>query len=220
MAARGVKKRDYERLDDATIARVVLLLEQDKPVTKKVACEILHISYNTKRLGNIIQEHKDSIEYTKKRMKANKGRSFGDLEIKDMVISYLSGDSITGIAKGMYRSTHAIKAKLKDLHLPERSKNATYHNPDLMPDEMLSDSFEEGEMVWSARYNCVAEVRKCIGEDKYLPANVYSLWVFGKHNEFACQPSWELGKLNILKQFTLRDDEFVTTQQTLDYRIA
>ena len=113
-----------------------------------------------------------------------------------------------------------MKIKLKELHLPERSKDATYHKPDLMPDEMLSDSFEPREMVWSARYNCVAEVRKCLGEDKDLQAKIYSLWVFGKHNEFACQPSWELGKLDILKQFTLREDEFVTTQQSLDYRIV
>ena len=103
--ARGIKKRDYERLDDATVARVVLLLEQDKPVTKKAACEILHISYNTTRLGKIIEEHKDRIEYTKKRMKANKGTAFNDFDIKEMVVNYLSGDSITSIAKGMYRST-------------------------------------------------------------------------------------------------------------------
>ena len=108
-----VKRKDYERLDDATVSRVIQLLEQDKPVTKKAACEILNISYNTKRLDKIIEEYKDKIEYTKKRMKANKGRAFNEYEIKDMVISYLSGESITKIADSMYRSIHVVKNYLK-----------------------------------------------------------------------------------------------------------
>ena len=216
---RGIKKKDYERLDDATIARVVLLLEQDKPVTKKAACEILNISYNTKRLDNIIQEHKDKIEYNEKRMKANKGRAFNELEIKEMVVAYLSGESYASIARGMFRSINIVKNFLKSIHMPERSKTATYQKPDLLPEEMVSDNFEIKEMVWSSRYNCVGEIKKYLGEDKDLQAKIYCLWVFGKYNQFACQPAWELGKLEILKQFKLRDDEFVTTQQSLDYRI-
>jgi len=211
--ARGIRKKDYERLDNATIARVVLLLEQDQPVTKKAACEILNISYNVTRLGKIIQEHKDKIEYTEKRLKANKGRSFSDLELKELVINYLSGDSMSSIADIMYRSTHVVKKKIQELHLPERSKNATYHKPDLMPDEMVSNTFNIGEYVWSSRYNCVAEIRSNFRTD------IYAIWVFGKYNQNAYQPNYELGKLKILEQFKLRDDEFVTTQQTLDYRI-
>lgn len=218
--SRGIRKKDYERLDDATVSRVVLLLEQGKPVTKKAACEILNISYSTVRLGKIIQEYKDKIEYTKKRMKANRGKDFGDLELKDMVINYLSGDSISTISKNLYRSIHTIKRKIKELHLPIRDKSTDYFNPKMMPDEMVSDSFEIGEYVWSARYNCVAEIDKYLGEDINLQAGIYSLWIFGKHNQFACQPSWELGKLKILEQFKLRDDEFVTTKQSFDYRIT
>jgi len=210
--ARGIRKKDYERLDDATIARVVQLLKQDKPVTKKVACEILNISYNTKRLSSIIQEYEDKIAYTKRRMKENRGRAFGDLELKEIVINYLSGDSISSIAKSSFRSINVIKNKITELHLPERSKNSTYFNPDLMPDEMVSENFEPKELVWSSRYNSVAEIQD--GKD-----SVYCIWVYGKHNQFAYQPWWELGKLKVLKQFKLRDDEFVTTQQTLDYRI-
>ena len=56
MAKRGVKKQDHERLDDATIGRVVSLLGAEKPITKKAACETLNISYNTARLKKIIDE--------------------------------------------------------------------------------------------------------------------------------------------------------------------
>jgi hypothetical protein len=219
MAARGVRKKDYERLDDATIARVVLLLEQDAPVTKKAACEILHISYNTTRLNRIIAEHKDKIEYNRKRIAANKGREFSDLELKDLVIRFLSGDSVSGIADVMYRSVHVVKNEIKRLKLPERNKDSTYHNPDLMPDEMVSDVFENGEYVWSAKYNCVAEIND--GEwDTVNQCNIYRIWIFGKYNQFGIQPAYELGKLEILRQFKLRDDEFVTTQTDFDLRIV
>lgn len=214
-----VKRKDYEKLDDVTVARVIQLLEQDKPVTKKAACEILNISYNTARLGKIIQEYKDKIEYTKKRMKANKGRAFNEYEIKDMVISYLSGESITKIAKGLFRSTHVVKNYLKVIKMPVRSSEATYHKPDMLPDDMVSETFEIGEMVWSSRYNCVAEIRDSEW-DVTNQRNIYALWTFGKYNQFAVQPAHELGKLEILKQFKLRDDEFVTTQQSFDMRIV
>ena len=35
-----------EKLDKTTMLRIINLLEQDKPITKKAACEILNISYN------------------------------------------------------------------------------------------------------------------------------------------------------------------------------
>ena len=87
-------------------------MEQEKPITKKVACEILHISYNTTRLNNIIQEYKDNIKHVKMRMKANKGTAYGDIELKEMVVSYLSGESITNIAKSLFRSVGSVKSKL------------------------------------------------------------------------------------------------------------
>jgi hypothetical protein len=213
MAARGVKKRDYERLDDSSIARVILLLEAEKPTTKKAACEILNIAYNTARLSKIIEEYKEKLAYDKKRRAANKGKAFSDLETKDMVISYLSGDSIKDIADCNYRSVGVVKKHLESLHLPMRNKKADYFNPEIIPDEAISETFEIGEYVWSARYNCVAEIRNKVGV-------VYTLWVFGKHNEFAQQPWWELGKLDVLKQFDLRTDEFQTTEKPdFNYRI-
>jgi len=216
MARRGVKKKDHEKLDDATIGRVISLLEQEKPITKKAACEILNISYNTKRLGDIIQEHKDRIEFTKKRKAALRGTPFSDLEIKDMVADYLCGESISKIADGMYRSIGSVKKKLKDLHLPEREKNTDYWNPSLIPDEAVSDSFAMGELVWAARYNAVAEIRgRYISNTSY-----YHLWVFGKHNEFAYQPWWELGKLEVIKRFGLEAKQFIKTEKpNFAYRI-
>lgn len=218
MAKRGVKKRDYEKLDDSTIARVVSLLEQEKPITKKVACEILNISYNTSRLNSIIEEYKAKVEHTKKRLKMNRGKPYTDLELKEVIIGYLSGESITSIAKSLFRSVNSVKLKINELHLPERNANSTYHNPELMPDEMISDSFEPGELVWANRYNSVAEIRKNYGNTKDY--SIYSIYVFGKHEQFAIQPSFELGKLKVLQELNLNYSQFQTNEKpNFNYRI-
>jgi transposase len=210
-----IKKKDYERLDDATICRVVSLLNQKNSITKKAACEILNITYNTTRLNRIIQEYKDKIEYTKKRLKANKGRSFDDLELKELVTDYLNGISITVIAERLFRSVHVIKKKIQELNLTERTIKSDYFNPELIPDEAVSETFNIGELVWSARYNCVAEIRNI-----YKNSLIYSIWLFGKHNQFAYQPAEELGKLEVVKRFNLTADKFVNTEKpNFNYRI-
>lgn len=217
MARRGVKKRDFEKLDDATVGRVVQLLEQSQPITKKAACEILNISYNTSRLAKIIQEYKDRIEFTKKRFKANRGKPFSDIELKELVSDYLNGQSITSIADNLYRSIGVVKKKLKELHLPERSTSSTYQNPDIIPDQAVAKEFKTGELVWAARYNAVAEIRYRIKTDD---GYIYSIWVFGKHNEFAYQPWWELGKLEAVARFDLTADKFMNHEKpNFSYRI-
>jgi hypothetical protein len=217
MARRGVKKREFEKLDDATIGRVISLLEGENPITKKAACETLNITYNTSRLNKIIQEYKERQEWRKKRFAINKGKPFSDLEIKELVTDYLNGNSIASIADSLYRSTHTIKKKINELNLPERTKNATYQNPDFIPDEAVAETFEIGELVWSARYGAVAEIR---AGSEWYQGEIYSIWVFGKHNEFAYQPWWELGKLEVVKRFGLEAEQFVQTEKPqFAYRI-
>lgn len=217
MARRGVKKRDYENLDDSSIGRVVSLLEQESPITKKAACEILNISYNTSRLANIIAEYKKKIEHRKKRIKANRGTPYSNLELKELIIAYLSGSSITSIAESLFRGLGSVKSKIRELHLPERDKNNTYFKPALMPEEMVSENFSVGELVWSARYNCVAEIR---AGSEWYQGQVYSIWVFGKYNQFAYQPWYELGKLKVLEELGLQGGEFITTEKpNFNYRI-
>ena len=219
MARRGVKKKDYERLDDTTLSRVVSLLEAEKPITKKTACEILNISYNTQRLNRIIDEYKERLEFAKKRFKSNKGKPFNDLELKELVTDYLNGESISSIADNLYRSVGVVKRKIQDLHLPGRTTGSTYQNPDIIPDEAISEDFKTGELVWSARYSAVAEIR-----DRYVTkkpeGDYYSIWVFGKYNEFAYQPWWELGKLEAVDRFKLTADKFMKHEKpNFAYRI-
>ena len=59
MAARGVKKRSHEKLTDSNIKHVMQLLDAESPITKKEACSILNISYNTTRLNKILEDTKN-----------------------------------------------------------------------------------------------------------------------------------------------------------------
>ena len=221
--ARGIKKKEGERLDDATISRVAHSLDHEQGYTKKRACEELNISYNTQRLNRIIQEYKDKLEYAKKRYEMNKRQPFSDLEIQELVTDYLNGASVSSISNSLYRSAHIIKKKIGELNLPERSKRPTYQNPDLIPDEAVAEKFEEGELVWAARYNAVAEIRGVVAFDnpEYNKEDaIYRIFVFGKHNEFAYQPWWELGKLEVVKRFNLTYDKFVKTDKPIfAYRV-
>jgi len=62
MATRKRPALEEELMTDTNIARVIRLLEPTeegkKPITKKDACAILGMSYNTTRLGTIIEEYK------------------------------------------------------------------------------------------------------------------------------------------------------------------
>ena len=61
----AIKKKKYEKLDDTNIKRVIAALEGETPITKKEACEMLNISYNTTRLSKIIANFREEQEYRK-----------------------------------------------------------------------------------------------------------------------------------------------------------
>ena len=46
-----VKVKDSEKLTPSNIRQVINLLESNKPITKKQACSMLRISYNTGERG-------------------------------------------------------------------------------------------------------------------------------------------------------------------------
>ena len=218
MAVRGIKKKEGERLDDETIGRVAHSLAHEQGYTKKKACEELNISYNVGRLNRIIEEYEKKLEYTKRRFQQNKGQPFSDLEIQELVADYLNGDSVAKIANQLYRTSHIVKKKIADLNLPERSRKPTYQNPDMIPDEAVAEEFEIGELVWSARYNAVAEIRG--RRENGIDSLVYSIYVFGKHNEFAYQPWWELGKLEVVKKLNIPVEKFIKTEKpNFAYRV-
>ena len=83
-----VKKKSHEKLTDTNVQHVVELLKGDDPITKKEACSILNISYNTTRLTNIIDEYLERLDYKNKRKAQNKGKPARRDEIIRVIEEY------------------------------------------------------------------------------------------------------------------------------------
>lgn len=182
---KGIKKKDHENLSEANVERVIALLNAEKPITKKEACEALNISYNTTRLAKIIQEYEDTQELNKKLRAANRGKPVQDFERTAIAEGYLSGETIKGLSEQLYRSTEFIKRVIDELGVPDASVTPEYFKPEMLPEQCVKDSFDIGEFVWSVRYGAIARIIK---EMPYLAsdgsgAKIYQIKVFERIDE-------------------------------------
>ena len=115
---RGVRKRAHENLSDANIRRVISALEEGS--TKKSACEMLNISYNTTRLNRIIEEFEEQESFVAMRKLQTKGKPASPEEIKQVIQDYVEGESISDIAKSIYRSQAFVKGIINRVGVPQR----------------------------------------------------------------------------------------------------
>ena len=141
----AIKKKAHEKLDDRNINRVMLELESETPVTKKEACEMLNISYNTTRLTKIINNYKEEQEYKKERQNKNRGKPVTQDDLKEIITKYLTGTPISHIATQLYRSPAFVKGHIDRIGVPTR---VTLGEEFIVPDECVKDTFEVGEWVW------------------------------------------------------------------------
>lgn len=202
-----IKKKDHERLDDANIERVIELLNAEKPITKKAACEILNISNNSTRLARIIEDYEERKERRKRNFAKNRGRPLDDLEKKNIINWYLQGNNITELSEMMYRPAARIKQVLEEAGVPERAKGDEAHRATLLPEQSLRESFTVGEYVWSARFHSIAEIMKEHGKTKDNLSNAYRIYVYEKTEHakrggfYADQRAEDLGSLSHLSQY-------------------
>ena len=190
-----LKKKEYENLSHENITKVVGLLNPEdgsKPITKKEACEILNIAYNTTRLGKIIDDYEDTKSYIATRKSQNRGKPATNGEIAEAVTEYLRGNSVAEIAKGLYRSSGFVKGILDRVGVPTRPATTDERAEcDYIPDECVSEDFRPGEIVWSARHHTTAIVEHELSvnyqaekpgfqdvnyENKYS-SKCYAIWV-------------------------------------------
>ena len=108
----ATRKNDNENLDDASIERAMKCLA-DKG-TKKSACQILNISYNTARLDKLIAAYQDKKEQDAKRRAEKRGTLATKSEIDYVISEYLSGATIDSINKALYRGNTFIKSILDE----------------------------------------------------------------------------------------------------------
>lgn len=162
-----VKKKDHEKLSDANIKHVIALLEAEKPITKKVACEILNISYNTTRLKNIIEGYQSRKATEKRHRDRKRGKPASPDEITEVINEYLAGVTITDIAQNIYRSPSFVKGIIRKLGIPQKMMGDDKYITAVLPDQCVSETFNPGQIVWSAKYHTPCEVIAEVPDDKY-----------------------------------------------------
>lgn len=207
----ATKKRtglEEEKMTDANISRVIELLdpkaEDAKPITKKLACELLGMTYNTKRLDQVLQEYKDRKAKERERRAAKRGTPATSDEVQYVIQDYINGETIDSISKSLYRSAQFVKAVLEKYAVPIRSQKHDYFKPELLPEEAVRERFSVGEVVYSARYDSAAVVEAEM-ELSVKHGWVYRLWLKDeKWSQYCYQPACELASLAHLAELGIK----------------
>lgn len=192
---------ETERMTDTNIERVIKLLEpkeeNSKPITKKDACQILGMAYNTARLTQIIDTYKAKKQRVAEKRAQLRGKPATESDIQFVITDYLKGESIDKISVSLYRSPQFVKRILEDNAVPIRSQSYDYFKPALIPDDAVRERFSIGEVVYSTRYDTKARIDGEHNTEKH--GWVYRIWLLAeKWQQFAYQPAQELASLEHL----------------------
>lgn len=191
-----IKSREDENLTDSNIEKVIKLLRGEKPITKKAACSLLNISYNTTRLDNIIVTYEERQAHLKKMYESKKGKPPEKSEIAFIIQEYLGGGNITSVSKDVFRTTEFVEKILVENGVPIRKSN-DYTNPVIIPDASVKRDFALGEVCYSAKYLSLATIELITESREGDP--VYRIWLSDEsQKQFAYQPWWELMSLTQL----------------------
>lgn len=206
MARRTRKTQlEEERMTDSNISRVIKLLEPEdgsKPISKKDACQILGMSYNTTRLAQIIDKYKEQQAKDAARRAEKRGKPLAQDEITYIIQEYLSGSTVDYISGSIYRGPQLIKQVLEKYAVPTRARSTDYFKPELIPEKAMKDRFAIGETVYSARYNAMAKIRTEMFQNNKW---VYGIWVTsGDHKQNAYQPAEELASLAHIRELGIK----------------
>lgn len=193
----ATKKSDSERLDPVHMERVIALLEpkEGKAITKKEACNILNITYNTTRLNTLIEKYKENKARDAAKRAEKRGKPATEGEIQYAIQAYLEGSTVDSISKSLYRGPNFINSIIEKYDVPRRKVGHSYFKPALIPDAATRSEFKIGEKVWSARYDCLAKIEGIFKPGQY---RVYLL--DEKHSQYAYQPAEELASLEHLRK--------------------
>jgi len=204
MATRKRTELEESLMTSSNIELVISKLNPSDPsikaITKKDACAILGMTYNTKRLDSIIEEHLKKKADEKRRRAEKRGKPITRDEEVYAISMYLEGQALEKISTALYRTTAAIKEIIATHNVPTRCASPDYFNPRLIPEPLVRTEFAENEIVFSARYNSVARVIKEAPTNKFL-GKVYQIWLPEERwKQFAYQPASELASLQHLKE--------------------
>jgi len=198
---------ENDLMTDANISRVIRLLEPAeegvKPITKKDACQILGMAYNTTRLATIIEDFLKKQARNAERRAALRGKPATRDDLVYIIGEYLNGETVDAISKSIYRSPTFIKKVLEDNSVPVRVPGSTYFDPQLIPEGAVRTRFTVGEIVYSARYDSIARIDTETSTEKY--GYIYRVWLLSdKWLQAANQEAYELASLEHLRVLGVR----------------
>ena len=204
--ARKKSASEEELMTDANIAKVIKLLEPEqgaKAITKKDACQILGMAYNTTRLGTIIEEWKKKQAKNAERRAEKRGKPVTAEERVYIISEYLAGETVDAISKATFRSSTFIKNILETNSVPIRVPGSSYFKPELIPEGAVRDRFKVGEVVYSARYDSTARIDAESFSERH--GWIYRVWLLAeKWQQNAYQEATELASLEHLRQLGVR----------------
>jgi hypothetical protein len=183
--------------------RVIAALEQEKPITKKAACEMLAIAYNTTRLGKLIEDYQKKKAREAGRRANLRGKPATSEEITYVIQEYLEGSTIDALTKSTFRPANFIKHILEKYSVPIRATSHDYFKPELIPEGAARERFTVGEKVYSARYDSMANIEA----EQPHPSEgwVYRIWLLSdRWLQYAYQPANELASLEHLRTLGVR----------------
>ncbi len=207
MATKKRSELETELMTDANISRVIRLLEPSeegvKPITKKDACQILGMAYNTTRLGTIIENFKANAARSAKRRAELRGKPATREDMVYIISEYLAGETVDAISKMTYRSPTFIKKLLEENNVPIRVPGHSYFSPELVPEGAVRERFRVGEIVYSARYDSTARIEAEQKSEKY--GFIYRVWLLNERwLQSAWQEAYELASLEHLRELGVR----------------
>lgn len=210
-----VRRKSEENLTKDSIQRVIRELSSDTPITKKKACGMLNIAYNTTRLNKIIEGFIEEQEYAAARRKELRTKPLSDSDKSYIVKSYLDGDSLSDISGATFRSIPVVKRVVKQYNVPLRDAKDSYFMPALLDEASIADDYKAGDLVYSAQYGLPATIsRKVKGG--------YGIWLHGEARQHAHTAYYELADLRQLQtdfNISMEDLPHVEVAQLLNESI-
>ena len=95
---------------------------------------MLNISYNTSRLGKIIDDYIHTRDYRLRRLEQNRYQPATIDEKREIISEYLAGRNITEIARDLYRPTSFVKNFVIKLGVPPKVEG---FDEFIVPDECV-----------------------------------------------------------------------------------
>lgn len=201
--ARRRSEIEQERMTDVNLLRVINMLEPKEgttPITKKDACSMLGMAYNTTRLTKILEEFKQKRAADQVRRNEKRGKPASREEIEFVIQSYLEGEPIDSISKSIFRGAQFVKSILEEYSVPTRAASHSYFKPELIPEGAMRTRFNVGEIVYSARYDSLARIDGEQPSKDKVHNWVYLIFLLSdKQLQFAYQPSEELASLEHIR---------------------